>query len=75
MKKVSERLREIKRIEKRIQQELLCEIAKTAVKSYNSETRTLDTRELTRLIGENWDFLSKKYKPRRKETKTQAADS
>lgn len=66
MKRVSERLKEIKRIEKRIQQDLLCEIAKTAIRSYNSETKTIDTREITTLIAENWDFLARKYKPKKK---------
>ncbi len=68
MKRVSERLKEIKQIERRIQQDLLCKIAKTAIKSYNPTTRGIDTRELVILIGENWDFLSKKYKNRTKKT-------
>jgi len=69
IKRVSERLKELKQIEKRIQQELLIEIAKTAIRNYNPETRTIDTRELVELIGENWDFLSRKFRPRKKEVK------
>ena len=62
VRKVSDRLRELKQIEKRIQRELINEIARTAVKSFNCESKTLDTRELIALINENWDFLSKKFK-------------
>ena len=70
-RRVSDRLRELKQIEKRIQRELINEIARTAVRSYNPETKTIDTRELIELIGENWDFLSKKYKDRAKRSEVE----
>ncbi len=61
-RRVSDRLKELKQVEKRIQRELLCEIARTVVRSFDYESKTLDTKGLVDLINENWDFLSKKFK-------------
>lgn len=71
IRKVSDRLKELKQIEKRIQQELINEIARMAIRNYNHETKTIDTRELINLLDENWDFLYKKFKIRRKDVKNE----
>ena len=69
VRKVSERLKELRQIEKRIQRELIHEIARAAIRNYNHETKTIDTKEIVELINENWDFLSKKFKTSKKEVK------
>lgn len=71
VRKVSERLKELRQIEKRIQQELINEIARTAIRNYKHETKTIDTKELVELISENWDFLSKRFKIKTKEVKNE----
>jgi len=65
-KPISVRLKELKQAEKRIQENLLKEIALMVIRNYNPETRTINTRELVSLISENYDFL-RKYQKTRKE--------
>ncbi len=67
VRSVSERLKELKQIEKRLLDDLVREIAKTAVKSFDPKTGSItDTTELASIIKENWGLLSKKYQIRSK---------